>query len=479
MYKVLADGNVIYDDRVPSSSGLYIVNPKLHLEDSAAGSFECQLIPGTFAYAACEGMTSVIKILRDDVEIFEGRILSESYDFNNVRSIYVEGELAYLNDTFQPQNAYHDITIRQFIENIIRIHNCKVPAEKRFNWTPDTDPATDPLADFVCTIYDPAGDTQFRYTQYDSTLGALNKILETYGGHMFVRKSNGIRYLHFYKEFPTDVPNQRIKYGVNLLDYSKEIDYSKICSVVLPTGGVLVSKGDVKKGNDYDLSTGSSDVLLPYTRDYLFLNDEGLWQDDTGHHEAYTLFYRASVRVEEYHTYYLTCRMRGAHKETGWTGYKGNYAIYSFRRSDGSVLQMKTVSLSEQAGFVDTIDLEITAPAGAAWVDICGLDYPELQMKLADAMEPEEDLDEYVTVESVNNDSLYVVNQDLVDQYGWIEKQIQWDDITDPQTLYDTAALYLSAGQFNEIVYQLTAVDMRLLGVDCNAILIKIKKIED
>ena len=62
MYKVTANDVTIYDDRVPADEGLYLVKPKLHLEDSAAGSFECDLIPGTFAYSACEGMTTTIRV---------------------------------------------------------------------------------------------------------------------------------------------------------------------------------------------------------------------------------------------------------------------------------------------------------------------------------------------------------------------------------------------------------------------------------
>ena len=478
MYKVLADGNVIYDDRVPSSSGLYLVRPKLHLEDSAAGSFECDLIPGTFAYSACEGMTSVITVLRDDEEIFEGRILSESYDFNNVRSIYVEGELAYLNDTYQPQAVYHDITIRQLVVNVLCVHNTKVPPSKRFNWDGVTDPSNpESIVNLYVGITDPAGDTGFRYTQYESSLQSINKLLETFGGHLVCKKINGIRSIQIYTDYPGGTPNQRIKYGVNLLDYSKEIDYSKICSVVLPTGGVLVSKGEVKKGGEIDLTTLPHDGYnMPLTHDYQFIADNGFPRlDDESVRSEYSTFYHARVEVEEYKTYYLTCRMRGAHHESGWQGYTGNYGIYSFRRADGPVLQMKTVSLSEQAGFVDTVDLEITAPAGAKYIELSGLDYPEIPMRFYKALEPEEDLDEYVTVESVNDGSLYVVNQALVDRYGWIEKQIQWDDITDPQTLYDTAALYLSADQFNEITYELSAVDMRLLGIDCNAIRVGMK----
>ena len=475
MYKVTANGVTIYDDRVPADEGLYLVKPKLHLEDSAAGSFECDLIPGTFAYSACEGMTTTIRVYRDDEEIFEGRILTESFDFYNVRSIYCEGELAYLNDTFQPQRVYHDIALRQYISYIICTHNQKVPAEKRFCWRPGTS-VTDPDAlEFACTITDPAGDTGYRYTQYNSTLDALNKIIENFGGHMVITKENGIRKLNFYEQYMGGTPNQEITFGVNLLDYSKEVDYSKICSVVLPTGGVLVSSGQAKKGAEIDLTTPGPDIITPLQHDSppLFLNNLGDWQHDIPEcYYAYAEFYRAEVRVEEFKTYYLTCRMRGAHRESGWpeSAYKDNYAIYSICRSDGRVLQVKTVSLSEQAGYVDTVDLAIEMPAGAAFVRISGLDFPEIPMRFYKAIEAEADLDEYVTVESVNDGSLYVTNQTLIDRYGWVEKQIQWDDVTTPADLLAQAQLYLSAGQFNEISYQITALDMKLLGIDCTAL---------
>ena len=475
MYKVTANGVTIYDDRVPADEGLYLVKPKLHLEDSAAGSFECDLIPGTFAYSACEGMTTTIRVYRDDEEIFEGRILTESFDFYNVRSIYCEGELAYLNDTFQPQRVYHDITLRQYISYIICTHNQKVPAEKRFCWRPGTS-VTDPDAlEFACTITDPAGDTGYRYTQYNSTLDALNKIIEDFGGHMVITKENGIRKLNFYEQYMGGTPNQEITFGVNLLDYSKEVDYSKICSVVLPTGGVLVSSGQAKKGAEIDLTTPGPDIITPLQHDSppLFLNNLGDWQHDIPEcYYAYAEFYRAEVRVEEFKTYYLTCRMRGKHNESGWPegAYKDNYAIYSICREDGRVLQVKTVSLSEQAGYVDTVDLAIEMPAGATFVRISGLDFPEIPMRFYKAIEAEADLDEYVTVESVNDGSLYVTNQELINRYGWVEKQIQWDDVTEPADLLAQAQLYLSAGQFNEISYQITALDMKLLGIDCTAL---------
>ena len=46
---------------------------------------------------------------------------------------------------------------------------------------------------------------------------------------------------------------------------------------------------------------------------------------------------------------------------------------------------------------------------------------------------PIEALDAYLTVESVNNGSLYVQSDEAVKNYGWIVKTVTWDNVSDPQ----------------------------------------------
>ena len=43
------------------------------------------------------------------------------------------------------------------------------------------------------------------------------------------------------------------------------------------------------------------------------------------------------------------------------------------------------------------------------------------------------DGDLYLTVESVNEGSLYVQSSEAVKTYGWIEKTVTWDSVSDPE----------------------------------------------
>ena len=54
--------------------------------------------------------------------------------------------------------------------------------------------------------------------------------------------------------------------------------------------------------------------------------------------------------------------------------------------------------------------------------------------------------------------------------YGWIEGQVTWDDITDPNQLLIKAKEYLSSGQFDGMELEIKAIDMRVLGANADAI---------
>lgn len=83
---------------------------------------------------------------------------------------------------------------------------------------------------------------------------------------------------------------------------------------------------------------------------------------------------------------------------------------------------------------------------------------------------PIEALDAYLTVESVNNNSIYVQSPEAIAAYGWIEKTVSWDNVTDPGTLLEKAKEYLSELQFDNMVLELSALDMHYLQVDVEAV---------
>lgn len=78
----------------------------------------------------------------------------------------------------------------------------------------------------------------------------------------------------------------------------------------------------------------------------------------------------------------------------------------------------------------------------------------------------ESEMDEYLTVESVNGGSIYVFNHQAYDTYGRIEKIVDFPDIDDPNTLLGAAELYVLYSQFDKMTMSVNAVDMHMFGVE-------------
>ena len=308
MYSIYADGVCIYND-VFSLDDMKVVNPKLTLEDSAAGSLELTLPHTNKAYDTIVRMVTEISVKKHGEEIWSGRVLSESKDFWNNRVLYCEGELAYFNDSVQPPAEYAGKSVREYLEQLISVHNAKVGANRQFVLG-------------AVTVVDENFPTY--YTNYEKTMELLNALVETYGGHLRVRKVDGVRYLDYLEDYP-DTCSQVIQFGSNLIDFTRNWDSTEYATAIVPLGNRL---------------------------------DES----------------------------------------------------------------------------------------------------------------PIEALDAYLTVESVNNGSLYVQLDEAVKNYGWIAKMVNWDDVSDPQVLLEKAREYLADLQFDNLELELSALDLHYLDVETEAV---------
>ena len=213
MYSIYADGVCIYND-VFSLDDMKVVNPKLTLEDSAAGSLEMALPYTNKAYDTIVRMVTDISVKKNGEEIWAGRALSESKDFWNNRVLYCEGELAFFNDSVQPPAEYAGKSIREYLEQLIAVHNSKVGANRQF-------------AIGAVTVVDENFPTY--YTNYEKTMELLNALVETYGGHLRVRKADGVRYLDYLKEYP-DTCSQVI---------TRNWDSTEYATAIIPLGSRL------------------------------------------------------------------------------------------------------------------------------------------------------------------------------------------------------------------------------------------------
>jgi len=308
MYSIYADGICIYSD-VFALDSMKVLNPKLTMEDNAAGSLTLTLIPQNVGYSSINRLTTDISVQKDGKELWAGRVLQEDKDFYNNRILYCEGELAFFNDSSQPPGKYAGLSIRAYLEKLIAIHNSKVPANRRFTLG-------------AVTVVDKNYPTY--YTNYEKTIEILNGLLESYGGHLRVRKENGVRYLDYLEDYP-DTCSQVIQFGTNLIDFTQKWNSTEFATVIVPLGARL---------------------------------------DDS----------------------------------------------------------------------------------------------------------PIEALDAYLTVESVNNGSMYIQSDAAMKAYGWIEKVVTWDDVTDPEVLLEKAKAYLTDIQFDNMELELSALDLHYLDVDHEAV---------
>lgn len=307
MFSIYADDICVYND-VFAVESVKAIDPKLTLEDSAAGSLTMTLPPVNAGYNTIVSMMTNISVQKDGEEIWAGRVLSEEKDFWNNRVLYCEGELAFFNDTSQPPAEYSGLSVRAYLEKLIQVHNAKVAPDRQFSIGAVT------VADSNFPTY---------YTNNEKTMALINALVEEYGGHLIVRKVNGTRYLDYMAEYP-DTSSQTIQFGRNLIDFTRNWDKSEFATVLVPLG----------------------------------------------------------------------------------------------KRLDDS---------------------------------------------------PIEALDAYLTVESVNNGSMYIQSDEAVAAYGWIDKVVSWNDVGDPAILLEKAKEYLANLQFDNMKIELTALDLHYLDASCEA----------
>ena len=308
MYSIYADGVCIYNDAFPLEN-MKLASPKLTLEENAAGSLVMTMPPSNLAYGTIARMTTDISVQKDGKEIWAGRVLSESEDFYRNRVLTCEGELAFFNDSTQPPAEYAGGTIREYLGAMIAVHNAKVGDNRKFTIG-------------IVTVVDEEFPTY--YTNYEKTITAINALVTQYGGHLRIRKEDGVRYLDYHKDYP-DTCSQTIQFGSNLIEHVKGWDMTDFATVIVPLGNRL---------------------------------DES----------------------------------------------------------------------------------------------------------------PIEALDAYLTVESVNEGSLYVQSSEAVEAYGWIEKTVTWDGVSDAETLLEKAKEYLSDLQFDNMTLEVSALDLHYLDASVEAV---------
>lgn len=207
-------------------------------------------------YAKPQRLTSSIELYQDDVLIFEGRVINTEDDIIGNRTFICEGSLAYLLDSIQRPQEYHNTTIQEYLQDKINQHNAMVETQKHFT-----------VGNVTVTN---TTDNAYRIdNDYPDTLSCIQeKLVNRLGGYLVVRKSNGVRYLDYLEEYGT-TSSQVIEFQKNILDLSQRISAENIITCLIPLGakdeetGLPLTISSVNGGNDY-IVDGTAVSLFGY-----------------------------------------------------------------------------------------------------------------------------------------------------------------------------------------------------------------------
>ena len=223
MYRITCDNQVIHD---PRSNNLLLISPKAVLGVGVAGTMSFKMAPSHPLYKLPKNKKSVLRFYQDGELLWQGFIRKINRDRRNIKTIDAAGELAYLNDSVQPYTVYHDISLRNYLQALLDVHNAQMDEDKRF------------VIGNV-TVTDP-NDSLYRYSTNQSTYKTLeDRLVKRLGGYLVVRYgADGTRYLDYLKEYGR-ICGQKIAYGKNLLDFAVSTPSDDIATVVMPLGAKL------------------------------------------------------------------------------------------------------------------------------------------------------------------------------------------------------------------------------------------------
>lgn len=254
MFYVYADGESLW---FPLDDKRVILNPRLTLEMGKAGSFQFSLPPSNSQYNTLTKLKTIITVTLDDTEIFRGRILTMDRSFNNVKQIYCEGVLAYLNDSVQPSEKFTGKTHDLFAQ-IIEGHNKMVEPAKQFKMGKITAENRDIIITGTSDETEDGDDDSFDYKQiainamtgeWKSSWEFISSYLIAYaGGYLRARQGEDGLYIDYLQDYESKAP-QKIELGTNLLDFSESISAENLFTVLIPLGDENLTIAAVNNGS--------------------------------------------------------------------------------------------------------------------------------------------------------------------------------------------------------------------------------------
>lgn len=224
MYEVKVSGKTLY---YPANTLYTIYNAQLELDVGLAGAFKFD-VPSTNPEYSSVTQGAIITILKNGVEYWRGEVKETTIDINKVMNVYVLEDLAWLADEFLFPESDTTKTYSQKYSSVISTYNANRSSDRQFTVGYITNVNNADYCNWV--------------TEYDwSILDSIRNCICLDSGYLRVRRvtSGGVvtRYIDCVKISDYgSLATQKIRFGVNLLDYVEEMNMDNFVNVLTPYG---------------------------------------------------------------------------------------------------------------------------------------------------------------------------------------------------------------------------------------------------
>lgn len=233
IYTVYADTNALWASQMNSDDQFLILEPKLKMEINRAGSFEFKMPPNHPRYNSLTNVRTVIRIFENGTEIWRGRVLDQTDDIYKIRTVTCEGVLAYLNDFQAGPHGSSTRSPSQMMDDIFAIYNKYATQYRNLR--------KGNVIGF--------GDKKFYTAKNDAyhnlSDAFFSEMVGACGGFVRLRYAGGEvadltqpTYVDYYQTLSTS-STQNIQFGVNLLDYAHKKSGSDVYTAITPVGGTV------------------------------------------------------------------------------------------------------------------------------------------------------------------------------------------------------------------------------------------------
>lgn len=223
MFTFFKDKEEIYNP--VAADTLPVMDPSLSVELNKAGSASFTLPPNHPFYNNLPKLASWITIQDQNSILWRGRVLDSTDDNKKNRNFIAEGQLAILNDSIIRPYSYTG-TVRNYLAFLINQHNEQ-----------QTDPHKKITLGTV-NVTSPEGSTiKRKSTQYASAWNEINSnLIGPLGGYLIPSYNSDGSLSVSYRETPGDLGSQDIRFGENIVDFSRFVTATDVFTVLIPTG---------------------------------------------------------------------------------------------------------------------------------------------------------------------------------------------------------------------------------------------------